>query len=277
MLSSTEDFAYVTAVVVRYEAGSSIIYAGVVSGVYYGTHESFPSDGLYRSADGGISWEQVLPNIYNESTPYAPSDIEVGADGRIFVGTMKNLDGEGGAVILYSDSGLSGSWTIFNDYQNIIEGDDTYNIPGRVVLASAPSNENVVYAVIGSGYLNQYGFNYSHGNYILRSTNKGVTWQERNTPDDYDDHGWATLAWHALTIAVDPNDHNHLFVGGLDLHRSTNAGNSWTKLSDWALMYYGGGDQYLHADHHSITFKPGSSDDILFSNELRFCFLQILF
>ena len=66
---------------------------------------------------------------------------------------------------------------------------------------------------------------------------------------------------------MDPNDHNHLFVGGLDLHRSTNAGNSWTKLSDWALMYYGGGDQYLHADHHSITFKPGSSDDILFSND----------
>ena len=57
LLSSTEDFAYVTDVVVRYEAGSSIIYAGVVSGVYYGTHESFPSDGLYRSADGGISWE----------------------------------------------------------------------------------------------------------------------------------------------------------------------------------------------------------------------------
>ena len=51
------------------------------------------------------------------------------------------------------------------------------------------------------------------------------------------------------------------------MHKSANAGDSWTKLSDWALMYYGGGDDYLHADHHSITFKPGSSDEILFSND----------
>ena len=267
LLSSTENFAYVTNLVVRDEDGASVVYAGVVSGVYYGTHESFPSDGLYRSDDGGETWEQVLPNIFGESIPYAPSDIEIGADGRIFIGTMKNLDGEGGAVILYSDSGLSGSWTIFDNYQNIIESGNNYNIPGRVVLASAPSNENIVYAIIGSGYLNQYGFNYSYGNYILRSTNKGLTWQERNTPEDYSDHSWATLAWHALSITVDPNDPNTIFAGGLDMHKSTNSGNSWTKLSDWALMYYGGGDEYLHGDHHSITFKSGLSDEILFSND----------
>ena len=38
-----------------------------MSGIYYGNQESLPSDGLYRSSNGGISWEQVLPNISNDN------------------------------------------------------------------------------------------------------------------------------------------------------------------------------------------------------------------
>ncbi|UCE18556.1 MAG: hypothetical protein JSV84_17165 [Gemmatimonadota bacterium] len=266
-LYSTENFAYVTDIAVRDENNTSVIYAGVVSGVYHGIHESYPSDGLYRSEDGGEHWEQVLPNITGLSDPYAPADIEIGPDGRIYVGTLKNLAGEGGATILYSDDGTPGTWTVFDDYVTVIESAPTYTIPGRVMLSSAPSDENIVYAVIGSGFINTFGFNYSYGNHILRSTDGGTTWSETSIPPDNQYGNWATLAWHALTIGVDPNDPNTVFIGGLDLCKSTNAGESWTRVSDWTGMYYGGGTRYVHADQHAIVFKPGSSDEILFAND----------
>ena len=78
LLSSTTGFAYVPKIVVRNESGTSVIYAGVVSGLYHGTHNSLPSDGLFRSTDGGLTWTQVLPDIYGFTVPYSPSDVVLG-------------------------------------------------------------------------------------------------------------------------------------------------------------------------------------------------------
>lgn len=115
ILPSTEDFKYISDLKVRNEDAGSVIYAGVVSGVYHDEIlQSEPNDGLYRSTDGGESWQQVLPNIVGEDVPFAPADIEMGPDGRIFVGTLKNLEGDGGATILYSDWGTPNSLSLIH-------------------------------------------------------------------------------------------------------------------------------------------------------------------
>lgn len=268
LLGPTQDFAYVTDVVTRVEAGQTVIYAGVVSGIYKGsTHSSQPSDGLFRSADGGQTWQQVLPLIAGSTSPYSVADIEIGADGRIFVGTMKNLAGNGGACILHSDSGSSGTWTLYNQMASVIQADPQYSIPGRVILAAAPSDPNTVYAAYGAGWLNSAGFNYARGRHILRTTNKGQTWTAVNLPQPTGGGDWATLSWHALTMGVDPNDPQTLYAGGLDQYRSTNHGLTWTHLSNWASMYNGGGPDYVHADQHKVLYFPGSSDTALFATD----------
>ncbi len=264
LLPSTEDFEYVPDVVVRDEgSGQSVIYAAVGSGTYKGEdHQSQPTDGLYRSEDGGENWEQVLPEIEGDTVPFSPSDVELGADGKLYVGTMPNLNDDGGATILTSEEGTTGSWSVYDDIREEIENSTSYPLPGRVIMAPAPSDENIVYAIIAAGYND--GFGYYYGRYILRSDDKGETWYEINKPDAGD---WANLAWHAMIGKVDPNDPDHLIVGGLDLHHTFNAGDSWTHISNWALMYYGGGDEYVHADQHAIEFKPGSSNEAIFGSD----------
>jgi len=263
LLPSTSGFAYVTDIKVRAENGVGVIYAGVVSGVYQGEqHESQPSDGLYRSADGGETWTQVLPAIPDGSGKiYAPAQIELTANNRIFVGTMENLDLKGGATILRSDLGTSGSWTAYRDYNTLISGESYYKIPARTQVAASPSDPNIVYAQFSAGYTS--GFNYYRGRYMARSTDGGQTWSSINIPSE----DWSTLAWHAFVLKVDPVNPQSVYTGGLDLWKSTNSGQSWTRISDWVLMYYGGGDEYVHADQHNIAFRPGFPNQAIFASD----------
>lgn len=267
-LTSTTAFCFVTKIIVRNESGNPVIYAGVASGTYHGLHQSAPSDGLFRSADGGNTWTQVLPNIEGQSSPYAVSDVALGSDGRIYVGSRPNLAGEGGAVLLYSDAGTTGTWNVNTTYQNEIKNLSTFGIPGRVVLATAPSDANVVYALITGGYVDPVNnFQKFHCVDVLRSADKGASWTKKNIPMGTDTASFATIAWHALDIGVDPNNANQIYAGGLDMHRSADGGNNWQKLSDWSLMYYGGGPGYIHADQHVILYRPGSSSEIVFGTD----------
>ena len=262
LLASTDEFDYITDIAVRDESGTSAIYACVASGTYQGAdHESQPSDGVYRSTDGGQTWDQVLPEINDTESPYTPADIEIAANGRIFIGTMENLDGLGGATVLYSDSGLPGSWSVYGHYNDVISGDAFFNIPARTIVAVAPSDSNRVYAQFAAGYVD--GFTYYRGRYIAQSQDGGLTWSPVPKPDD----AWATLAWHAFVLQVDPTNPDMIFTGGLDLWKSGNAGSSWQHVSDWSLMYWGGGDEYVHADQHNIQYKPDSPNTAIYSSD----------
>ena len=267
LIESTNTFEYVTDIAIKIVNGESHIYAAVVSGTYQGQeHASAPSDGLFRSTDNGLTWNQVLPNINSSNTPYSPSDIEITSSGKIFVGTMKNLNGDGGATILSSNTGNINSWDINETYKNIIESSGSNNIPGRIVLSSCESSPEVLYATIGSGFLNNMGFNLSYGNYIIKSLDAGSSWEEVNLPTD-EGNQWASLAWHALEVEVHPDNPQIVMVGGLEIYRSFDGGNSWDNLSDWDLMYYGGGDRYVHADIHQIAFQPNNTNTVAITSD----------
>ncbi|NQU35471.1 MAG: T9SS type A sorting domain-containing protein [Bacteroidetes bacterium] len=264
LMGSTENFDYITDIAVRDENGISVIYACVASGTYMGEdHESEPSDGVYRSDNAGDTWTQVMPVIPESPTnkPYTPADIEIATNGRIYIGTMENLDLDGGATILYSDNGLQGSWTIYDNYVDSISSDSYYKIPARTLVASSPSDPNTVYAQFAAGYTS--GFVYYRGRFMSKSDDGGISWSKVSIPDS----DWSTLAWHAFVLKVDPSNPLTVYTGGLDLWKTIDGGTSWKHISDWALMYYGGGDDYVHADQHNIQFQPGSSNTAIFSSD----------
>lgn len=280
LIASTANFKYITDIVIRDENGTSVIYAGVCSGVYKGSNFiSNPSDGLYRSDDNGETWEQVLPNISGKAKPYSPARVRLASDGRIFIGTMRNLDGDGGATILYSDLGTTDSWTVYDKYENIIKTNSSdYNIPGRVIVAPAPSDANRVYAIIGTGYKTiATDFTYSKGSYVLRSDDGGQNWIKMKNPTGVYDY-WATLAWHAFEINVNPDDPDMVYIGGLDVYKSDNGGSTWSQLSDWFEMYSkskykryyreGTADlEYIHGDIHKFVFNPANPNEMIVTSD----------
>jgi len=255
-LQSTTGFNFVNDLVVRNESGSSVLYAAVEGGYNFGWH-GFNQTGLWRSDDGGLTFTQVLPDYHvqdgsGNTHPYAVADIELGADNRIYLGTRDNNWGEGGGCILFSDTGLSGSWTV----DSLTFG--TITEVGRVELATAPSNANIVYAVIEAN------------NAAVRmsiSTNKAASWTTRSLPDDWDPSMGSDFTrgqgWYDLILQSDPNDDQTLYAGGINLFKSTDGAQNWTQISDWNGFFF----DYVHADQHQIQFKAGSSSEIIFGTD----------
>ena len=269
-LMSTSGFAYISDLAIKNENGQSVIYAGVVSGKYRGADfTAQPTEGLYRSSDGGQTWEQVLPNVPGTNKVYAISDIEITGSGKILVGTKRNFDDVGGGHILISDTGNPGSWTDISQFSQLINQESIYNIPGRVKIASAPSNPNKIYALFAAKSLQETieYFPQTVCQLIVVSNDGGQTWQIKNTPSNSAVGNWAYLAWHALSVTVDPNDENRVFAGGLDNYVSNDGANTWQKISDWTAMYAGGGNNYVHGDCHRIIFLSGSSNELAISTD----------
>ncbi|QQS65460.1 MAG: T9SS type A sorting domain-containing protein [Chlorobiota bacterium] len=209
-------------------------------GIFAGT-----STGVFRSTDNGSSWSSVLSG--------ACSDLEVGSDNTIYASIgIFSTDG-----IYSSTTGVSGSWVKRNNSSNGFPTSGFY----RIEIACAQNNANVLYALTQSASNN--------GIYnIYKTTNKCVTWTTCKKPTDSDPGIGSDFtrgqAWYDLALSVDPNNSSTLLIGGINLFKSTNSGANWSQLSHW---YGGYGKQYVHADNHSIVFKPGNSSIIYFGND----------
>ncbi len=200
--------------------------------------------GLQRSSNGGTTWTKVLGaglGITGANTNFC-YDVEIAANGNIYA----CLDG---SIHKSTDGGVT-----FGAAMPLpVAGN-------RIEVACAPSDPNYVYAILESG---------SAVNGIIKSTNGGTSWVSVTEPADADPGISSTdfsrtQAWYDLSIVVDPNHRDTVFVGGVDLFRSVNGGTSWSQMTHW---YGGFGFQYMHADQHLAYFRPGSSSEAYFTND----------
>ena len=179
-------------------------------------------EGLVRSADTArATWTQVLtrPMADVKCHPRLAKRAVAGsrADGQAFFTT------NGGTT--WKAATHAGAWS------------------GRVELTYARKNPDLVYASVEGS-----------GGELWRSNDGGKTYQRRNTqgvdgkPVQYlGDQGWyGNVVW-----AGDPTDENLVIVGGVNLWRSTDGGNTLAEISTWW------DDRSVHADHHAIVSHPG--------------------
>jgi len=122
---------------------------------------------------------------------------------------------------------------------------------GRIELEVTPANSNVIYALCSNATTD--GFQY-----IYKSNDAGATWTQGATGPNIiggDISGTSTdgNGWYNLSLAISPTNDNIVFVGGVNVWKSTNGGQSFQIKAFWVD---GNGFPYVHADIHNITFRP---------------------
>lgn len=245
-LSSTNNnnnFSYIQKIIVT---ANGDVYAGCRGA-------TANTGGLQKSTNGGSTWTRV---IGSGSSDMRISDVEVAANGDLYATTGLFTTGK-----IYKSSvathgvnvGNSGNWSN-------ITPTGTW---ARIEIALAPSNSSQIYALCQDG-----------GSYevtgIYSSTNGGTNWTSKTIPTIYDQGANSFFtrgqAWYDLTCAVDPSTSTTLYIGGVDILKSTNSGTSWTQLTSWSL--YGAlgstwNNANVHADIHSFVFRPGTNTTAL--------------
>ncbi|HRY98810.1 MAG TPA: choice-of-anchor J domain-containing protein [Bacteroidales bacterium] len=230
-------------------------------------HNDAPGIGVWKSTDAGQNWAAStsgMGNITVGDMTFAlhTSQIILAATGSgIYrsndqgnnwqlaqIGNFKDIERHPlNPAILYATA--SGKF-----YRSADTGYTWSQVPGvpvvsRMAIATTPAAPEVVYLVL----TNNNSFNS-----LLRSTDAGLTFSERsNSPNIMD---WSTTgsggggqAWYNLAIAADPLDPLAIYVGGVNVFKSSDGGLTWSINSHWTGS---GGAPAVHADCHWLGYAP---------------------
>ena len=271
-VTGTNDFKYVNEVLIRNEGGTSVIY---VAGArkYVGETISNPGNtflgmaGLYRSADNGMNWSQVIPNNDNSTVPNV-DDIGLDADGHLWASTGSNASGhKGGDIFECTDANCDGTGKFTKKFDASANG---FNDADRTVIALAPSDADRIYAVAGKDNAGN-----TDVEFLIKSTNNFGSFTQPTIPKNYDlntctasqtDHFTRGQATYDLCMTVHPTNPDLVLLGGIDVYRTTDGFSNTAHIGSW-FQGTAPCDKEIHADQHIFLFRPGSSNEVIFGND----------
>lgn len=224
-LPGTAGWAFTNRLAVR--PGTQTLFAAVGDGTQADPQER----GVWRSANWGADWEQVLAGEWGYDVKVSPSDPN-----RILVGTASG-------VFLSTSGGAPGS---FVEQTNGGAGKLPMDA-NRCEVTFGANGWMWVSMWRGTDLDNDAGTDDME---IWRSTDGGVSWTKRHTGTNYANN----YSSHCNTIWASPDDPNLIIVGGVDLWRSTNGGTTLTRISGGSGSYYQG--TTAHGDQHIIVSPP---------------------
>ena len=203
---------------------SDTVYVAVLGHLW----DSNEDRGLYKTIDGGKTWQKIL--YVNADTGCSDVSIDPQETEIVYAGTWQfrrypwtfKSGGPGSGLHRSQDGGKT--WEKIKN--GMPEGD-----LGRVAVAVAPSRPSVVYAVVEA-----------KKSALYRSDDLGRTWAEVNTSSIM-----GMRPFYFSLLIVDPKDYNRIYKPGLYLAVSKDGGKTFGPVG----LTVG-----VHSDHHALWIDP---------------------
>jgi hypothetical protein len=184
--------------------------------------------GVYRSRDGGTTWQQVL-FVANDAgaidvaiDPSNPNRVYAAIWQRQSLGSSWYIGGLASGIYRSLDGG--DTWT------KLTSGLPVTSTVGRIGLAIAPSSPSTVFAVVINSSGRLFG--------VYKTTDSGDTWAKVSNTQATNRFG--TYSYYFGNIRVDPANPSIVYALDVSLLKSSDGGVSWTAIGsvhpDWHAM-----------------------------------------
>ncbi|MFC1554574.1 WD40/YVTN/BNR-like repeat-containing protein [candidate division KSB1 bacterium] len=232
-----------------------------------GTEWTWNEDrGIYKTTNGGRTWEKVF--YINERAGAIDLVMDPEDTNTLYASTWERIRRHWNDPRVEPGMQHSGVWKSTDggsNWDQINNGLPEPQHRGRIGIDVSLSNPDVLYAFvdnyeIGSparpGQTDSYGRPVEgriKGSQVYRSDNKGSSWR-LVSGTDIGGVG-STYGWVFGQIRVDPNNEDKIFIMGLGLNMSEDAGQTWRSLRG------------MHGDHHALWIDPDNSDFLVNGND----------
>ena len=196
-----------------------LVYAAVLGHLY----EDHPTRGIYRSRDGGASWQRIL---HVSDAAGAAELVMDPTNPRVLYATFWRVrrtpwslesGGEGSGIWKSTDGGES--WQEITRNEGLPQG-----VVGISGITVSPSNPQNLYAIVEA-----------EDGGVFRSRDGGETWKRTS-----ENRSLRQRAWYYTRIYADPRDEDAVYVPNVRFHHSKDGGKTFRQIDT------------PHGDHHDL-------------------------
>jgi photosystem II stability/assembly factor-like uncharacterized protein len=195
--------------------------------------------GIFRSTNGGATWEKVL--YVNENTGCSELSMDMNNPTVLYAAMWEHgrrpwqviSGGEGSGLYKSTDGG-----TTWNKIHTGLPKE-----MGKMAIAVSRSNSEKLYALIESDSEKELGG-------LFMSNNAGSSWSRVS-----DDQRLEQRAWYYIELFIDPKNENTVYVLSAPALRTEDAGKTWENLSG------------THGDYHDLWINPHNPRNMVIAND----------
>ncbi len=201
-----------------------------------------PERGLYRTMDGGDTWELV--KFISDKAGFVDVALRPDDPGTVFAASWErvrgpwflNSGGPGSALWKSTDGGMT--WT------EVAGGGFPAGMKGRIGLSISQSDPDIMFAMVEA----EEEEDGSGGNGLYRSEDGGDTWEKVNDAN--------SRPFYYSQVRVDPQDPDRVYFSSTPVQFSSDGGRTAGTTTNG-----------IHVDHHAMWIDPVDPERIVAGND----------
>ena len=197
-----------------------------------------PERGVYRSSDGGETWELILHKSENAGCADLAMDP---TNPRILFAAMYqcrrsfwNLSSGGDDSGLWKSVDGGTTWVDISSNKGFPKG-----VLGKIGVTISPANPERIWAIVECD-----------NGVLFRSDDGGDTWTEISSELEL-----IQRPWYYCHIFADPHDADTVYINNLKMWKSTDGGSTFTEIPT------------PHGDNHDLWIDPANPQRMIESND----------
>lgn len=228
--------SYAIGTVVVHPRNPDLVYAAAFGKIWGPTPNK--ERGLYRSKDGGKTWEKIL--YVDDTTGCVDVKMDPVNSSILYASMWKawrtpySLSSGGVGSSLYKSTDGGDTWKLISENPGMPAG-----LKGKIICTVSPVDHNKIWAIVENA---QYGIYYSGDG--------GDSWTRINTLNDL-----TQRPWYFSQILADTKNENTLYVLNVEFWKSVDGGATWKRIAN------------QHGDNHDMWINPDNNNNWIMGDD----------